>query len=104
MIIRHTFSVTVWSPYLTHHRIAPICGIGPPAANIGLRSATEEPEMRLHRHQVGRVSRWHSVRARHGRVWDWCAHREEVVRHLGRQRRGSLSTRTSSGLRLQAAN
>ncbi len=60
--------------------------------------------MRLHRHLIRRSVRWHSVRVRHEEVWDWCAHREEVERHLQRQRRSAFSVRPNKGLRLQAAS
>jgi len=60
--------------------------------------------MRFHRHQVGRVGRWHSVRMRHHDVWEWCAHREEIMRRLERRRRSSHLTRAGRHLNLQAAN
>jgi hypothetical protein len=59
--------------------------------------------MRFHRHQVGRTSRWHSVRVRHQDVWDWCAHQEELERHLVWRRREATSVRTSRALKLEAA-
>jgi len=63
--------------------------------------------MRRHRHMVsvveshstGRTSRavrWHSVRVHHEDVWDWCAHHEEVIRHL--QARRLLRPRSEMGL------
>lgn len=60
--------------------------------------------MRFHRHQVDRVTRWHSVRVRHNDVWEWCAHQEEVSRHLERRRRSPELMRAAKGLKLQAAN
>jgi len=60
--------------------------------------------MRLHRHLIGKTVRWHSVRLRHEEVWDWCAHREEVERHLDRPRRSPLSLRAAKTFRLQAAH
>jgi hypothetical protein len=60
--------------------------------------------MRLHKHQAGRTSNWHSVRRRHDSVWDWCAHHEEVEKHLQMQRRKALSVPTHTGLKPQAAH
>ena len=60
--------------------------------------------MRLHRHQVGREKRWHSVRARHESAWNWCAHHEEVTRHLSHRRRDSDPMRASKQLGLQPAH
>jgi hypothetical protein len=66
-------------------------------------SAVEEPEMRLHRHQVGRAERWHSVRVRHERLWDWCAHHEEIERYLSRRRRLKQLAGATRHLKLEAA-
>jgi len=46
--------------------------------------------MRWHRHQVSTASHWHSVRMHHPDVWDWCAHHEEVERHVHERRRLAL--------------
>jgi len=60
--------------------------------------------MRFHRHQVGRTSRWHSVRARHDDVWNWCAHHEEIERYLSRHRQAEDALSASKRLTLQAAH
>ena len=60
--------------------------------------------MRFHHHQVGRTSRWHSVRARHDDVWDWCAHHEEVERYMARRRRSKDRLSASERLTLQAVH
>jgi len=57
--------------------------------------------MRLHRHQVGKAVRWHSVRARHDDAWDWCAHQEEVEQHLARKRSEQEPMSAGKGLKLQ---
>jgi hypothetical protein len=60
--------------------------------------------MRWHKHQVGRALFLHSVRVRHKAVWDWCAHQEEVERHLQESRRAEGALRARKGWRLQAAH
>ncbi len=60
--------------------------------------------MRFHHHQVGRTNRWHSVRVRHGNVWDWCAHHEEIERAQRERRRSSLGISAGKQLNLQAAH
>ncbi len=60
--------------------------------------------MRFHRHQVGRADRWHSVRVRHEDAWEWCAHHEEIERHLTKRRKLRQSVSSSKGLKLQAAH
>ncbi len=60
--------------------------------------------MRLHRHQVGREKRWHSVRTRHDEnAWDWCAHHEEVMSHLSQRQCHANKLPVSKQLRLQPA-
>ena len=60
--------------------------------------------MRLHRHQTGKASSRHSVRLRHDHVWDWCAHHEEVQRHLQRRRRLAALFRADRALQLKVAH
>jgi len=60
--------------------------------------------MRFHRHQVGRTRRWHSVRTRHEEVWDWCAHHEEIERHLSRAQRPGENLGAGKQLTLQSAH
>ena len=60
--------------------------------------------MRLHRHQVGRVSRWHSVRVYHRDIWDWCAHHEEVECHQRQSRRFAPVIRVRQSLKLHAVH
>jgi len=82
--------------------------------------------MRLHRHGLGgcsaaladQVSRtsdgsrgrsemqsgWHSVRVRHAQVWDWCAHQEEVERHLQQRRRLAALLHARRHWKLEAAH
>ena len=60
--------------------------------------------MRFHRHQAGRTSRWHSVRARHDDVWDWCAHHEEIERHLLGHGQAEDTPSASERFTLQAAH
>jgi hypothetical protein len=60
--------------------------------------------MRLHRHQVGRTNRWHSVRAHHDDAWDWCAHHEEVEHHLIVRQHEHQSASQGDQLKLHAAH
>ncbi len=60
--------------------------------------------MRFHRHQVGRRSRWHSVRVHHEDAWEWCAHHEEIERYLARRRRNQEAVRASKQLKVQPAH
>jgi hypothetical protein len=60
--------------------------------------------MRLHRHRVEGADRWHSVRVRHDDAWDWCAHQEEIERHLSEGRKLRQSQSTSKEFKLQAAH
>ena len=60
--------------------------------------------MRFHHHQAGRTSRWHSVRARHEDVWDWCAHHEEIECHLSGRQHSEDTLSASKRLTLQAAH
>ena len=60
--------------------------------------------MRIHRHQVGRMNRLHSVRAHHGEAWDWCAHREEIEHHLVTRRHHHHRLELSEQLKLQTAS
>ena len=59
--------------------------------------------MRLHWHRAGRTNRWHSVRAHHDDAWDWCAHHEEVERHLSIHRRAHDRIQTGTQLKLEPA-
>jgi len=61
--------------------------------------------MRLHRHQVGKARRWHSVRARHDEAWDWCAHQQELGRHLTLRRHPEAALQaTRRQLKLEGAH
>ncbi|MFB3883166.1 MAG: hypothetical protein ACE149_18005 [Armatimonadota bacterium] len=57
--------------------------------------------MRVHRHQVGKTNRWHSVRVHHDEAWDWCAHHEEIEHHLLGRRHMSRRLELSQDFRLQ---
>ncbi len=60
--------------------------------------------MRLHRHQIGRTNRWHSVRAHHDDAWDWCAHHEEVEHHPEVRRHDHERVTASKQFLLQTAH
>ncbi len=60
--------------------------------------------MRFHRHLTGGANRWHSVRVRHEDAWDWCAHREEIERHLSERRKLKHLAVATKDLRIQAAH
>jgi hypothetical protein len=49
-------------------------------------------------------SGWHSVRVRHAQVWDWCAHQEEVERHLQQRRRLAALLHARRHWKLEAAH